>query len=104
MTDNVTVRFIEDSAHGWALVTRDELAELGIADEISPYSYQRGPWVALEEDCDLGRYMLAQEARGVIVTLRNEYQDGEAYVRRWQRYQSRRPVGLGSIESREIVA
>jgi hypothetical protein len=42
-----------DPGHGWVEVPRALLHELGIADKITGYSYQRGEDVFLEEDCDL---------------------------------------------------
>lgn len=42
-----------DSGHGWCAVKRKFLQELGILHQITPYSYQRGASVYLEEDCDL---------------------------------------------------
>ena len=51
-------RFISDPGHGWLEVPLSELVELGIAQEISSFSYQSkdGNLVYLEEDCDLGRF------------------------------------------------
>jgi hypothetical protein len=54
-----------DSGHGWLAVPRAELAELGIADRITPYSYQRGETVYLEEDCDLSTYIEARRRAGL---------------------------------------
>jgi hypothetical protein len=34
--------YIMDPGHGWLKVPKALLAQLGIADKISPYSYQRG--------------------------------------------------------------
>lgn len=38
-----------DPGHGWLKVPRKELHELGIADRITPYSYERGEWVYLKK-------------------------------------------------------
>jgi hypothetical protein len=40
------------------------LHELDIADKITPYSYQRGEDVFLEEDCDLSTFADAMEKAG----------------------------------------
>ena len=53
-----------DPGHGWLEVDRAELVALGILGDISPYSYQRGDKVYLEEDCDFSRFLLAKEAIG----------------------------------------
>ena len=54
-----TITAISDPGHGWAKVKRSELVKLGIIGEISYYSYQRGEYVYLEEDCDLSKYIAA---------------------------------------------
>lgn len=48
-----TVILYSDPSHGWAKVRKSVLANLGIANDISPYSYQRGDYAYLEEDNDL---------------------------------------------------
>ena len=44
----LTLTFYSDPGHGWLEVDRDVLVDLGIADEVSSYSYQRGDKVFLE--------------------------------------------------------
>lgn len=51
-----TYHAYSDGGHGWLKVPRKELHELGIADQISPYSYELGDWVYLEEDGDLSTF------------------------------------------------
>ena len=53
-----------DPSHGWVEVPRALLHELGIADKITEYSYQRGEDVFLEEDCDLSTFARAMEKAG----------------------------------------
>ena len=64
MTKTKTIQFYADPGHGWAKVKKSELATLGIAHQISPYSYERGDYAYLEEDCDLSLYIDALRARG----------------------------------------
>jgi len=66
----VTKTKLNDWSHGWLSVKRKELDELGIADDITPYSYQRGQSVYLEEDYDMITYLRAQERRGVNVNIK----------------------------------
>jgi hypothetical protein len=49
---NKVYKCYSDSGHGWLAVKRKELIDLGIANKISHYSYQRGATVYLEEDGD----------------------------------------------------
>lgn len=55
----LTYHAYSDPGHGWLKVPRKELHELGIADQITPYSYERGEWVYLEEDADLSTFAKA---------------------------------------------
>lgn len=41
-----------DAGHEWLAVKKKELIELGIADKISEYSYEKGGTAYLEGDCD----------------------------------------------------
>lgn len=59
-----TITFYADPGHGWAKVKKSELAKLQIAELISPYSYERGEYAYLEEDCDLSIYLAALKANG----------------------------------------
>ena len=45
-------KFYADPGHGWLKVEKLDLAGLGIADQISEYSYVKGIYAYLEEDCD----------------------------------------------------
>jgi len=76
-------KFIEDPGHGWLEVPRQEIDSLGIATKITPYSYQKGDMVYLEEDCDMSTFYLAKQDRGEML---NEHWD-------WKRdYQQNTPI------------
>ena len=51
--------FHADPGHAWLQVPRKMLTDLGIAAEISGYSYQSGPHVYLEEDMDFSTFARA---------------------------------------------
>ena len=55
-----TYTYFTDPGHGWLRVKRAELNALGITNKISPYSYMRGDYVYLEEDCDMAKFMQAK--------------------------------------------
>jgi hypothetical protein len=55
--------FFEDAGHGWMKVKKSELEELGIADKISSYSYEKGDYAYLEEDDDANKFIKALEAK-----------------------------------------
>lgn len=52
MKFNKIYDFFFDPGHGWLKVPKSELVALGIVDKISSYSYLRGDYAYLEEDCD----------------------------------------------------
>lgn len=73
-----TYNFFADAGHGWLAVKRKELIELGIINQISAYSYQKGNTVYLEEDCDMS---LFHQAKG--------FTDCSQYV---HKYAERSPI------------
>jgi hypothetical protein len=54
-----------DPGHGWAKVPVKFLEELGVMDEITPYSYLLGEHAYLEEDQDASTFVRALEAKGI---------------------------------------
>lgn len=55
-----------DAGHEWLAVKKQELVDLGIANDISSYSYQKGGTAYLEGDCDAPRFFDAYfERHGV---------------------------------------
>ncbi len=61
------IKFYSDPGHGWGAVKRQVLFDLGIADKISTFSYQKGDTVYLEEDCDLPTLTTALALKGETV-------------------------------------
>ena len=51
-----------DAGHEWLAVRKSELEQLGIAHQISAYSYQKGSTAYLEGDCDAARFLDAYRA------------------------------------------
>ena len=76
-----TFTFYSDPGHGWLAVPRALLHDLGIADEITPYSYQRLDTVFLEEDCDLSTFTRAMGAAGREFKTLETYSHGDSFVR-----------------------
>jgi hypothetical protein len=81
-------KFHQDGGHGWLCVKRSELEDLGIADRITSFSYQRNQSVYLEEDLDYTTYHDALKQRGIKL----EQVDGKIFdrphpIRRFEHYQ-----------------
>jgi len=83
-----TLTFYSDPGHAWLRVPRALVQESGA--EISGYSYQRGRWVYLEEDSDVGAFV---KAIGGLDAFRERYDlrevdsQRDSAVRRYQPYQ-----------------
>jgi hypothetical protein len=67
---NRTITVYSDPGHAWAKVSRSELIRLGLIDKISTYSYQRKGFVYLEEDRDLGLYIVALRDAGATIKFK----------------------------------
>lgn len=87
-----TYKFYCDPGHGWLAVKRQELIDLGILAKISPYSYQKGATVYLEEDCDLSVFMAAKRELGEAVNIVEKHTDKSHPIRSYD-YFSIRAVG-----------
>ena len=70
-----TYIFHNDPGHGWVAVKRAELERLGILNQISECSYQKGKTVYLEEDCDAGLFIDAKKAAGEEYAFQDSYQE-----------------------------
>jgi hypothetical protein len=64
--------FISDPGHGWLAVPATTIRKLGLAQDISPYSYvsDTGKTVYCEEDCDAGLVIKAFKERGIEIKFR----------------------------------
>ena len=80
-----TYSYHNDAGHGWIEVKRSELEALGIADQISSYSYQEGDGVYLEEDCDAAKFELAL---GHKIKTVDVWEGDNSPIREFQRYQA----------------
>ena len=78
--------FYMDPGHGWAKVKVSELIALGISNAISAYSYRKGDYAYLEEDCDLARFYEAQKARGINVRFNVHSSSRSSRIRNYDRY------------------
>jgi len=82
------LKFRSDPNHSWLEVPLQDLTTLGVADEISAYSYQNETNAYLEEDVDAYVYLRAAREAGWSVTTQDAYVDGESFVPRLPPYGS----------------
>jgi hypothetical protein len=75
-----------DPGHGWLRVPVTEITRLGLTDNISNYSYQHGPYVYLEEDCDLATFVSARQKLNQPITIVERSSNGYSRIRRYAQY------------------
>jgi hypothetical protein len=77
--------YLQDPGHGWLLVDEVTLRALGMSPrDFSACSYKsRDGICALEEDCDMPKFLAHLDQRGVAYELRSIHTNSEAACRRW---------------------
>jgi hypothetical protein len=82
-----TIIVYNDPSHAWGKVKRKVLDNLGLAKEISSYSYQYKDNVYLEEDADLSlvcRHLLFNT--DVQIKFVEKHTNRESRIRSYERY------------------
>ena len=80
------IKFYADPGHGWGAVKRKVLNDLGIANKITGYSYQKGKTVYLEEDCDLSTLVTALAVKGETVQYIEKHTNKYSPIRSYDSY------------------
>lgn len=80
------IHVYSDPGHGWARVKRSLINELGIADKISCFSYQRGKFVYLEEDVDAGVFVSALKSAGIEYSVKEHTTNNESAIRSYESF------------------
>ena len=86
MRKSKTLIHFTDPGHGWVRVRRDDLIFQVIANEVTSCSYQRGNYVYLEEDYDLGLYYKELKARGYEIKWKSSHTDKMSKIRSYVPY------------------
>lgn len=86
MTKKISIKVFADPGHAWARFPKAKLVSLGIADKISPYSYQNGTNAFLEEDCDLSTLVSALKARGYEIKFNESHTNRQSKIRGYNTY------------------
>lgn len=81
-----TILVYADPGHAWAKVSKKELAMLGIANEISGFSYENGDFAFLEEDCDLEKYLMVLRARNIVYKFKENFTNRQSKIRNYYHY------------------
>jgi hypothetical protein len=80
--------YFTDPGHGWVSIKIQALKDLGIADQISTYSYMRGQSAYLEEDCDLSTLYAACDAKGIKINLNTKHTNNRSPIRSYATYRA----------------
>lgn len=96
-----TITVYSDPGHAWGKVKRSVLHNLGIADNITSYSYQRGEYVYLEEDCDLSTLCMALNHRNTRIKFVEKSTNRDSRIRSYERYQPLNIVAVPDSERTE---
>lgn len=75
-----------DPSHSWTIVPIKRLIKLGIADQISAYSFIRGIYAYLEEDRDLTLYINTLKSKGHGIEFTNSYGKNRSRIRDYNHY------------------
>ena len=86
MSGTFKIKFYSDPGHGWGAVKRHVLTDLGIADKITRFSYQKGDTVYLEEDCDLPTLTTALSLRGIWIEHVSKHTDRRSPIRSYENF------------------
>lgn len=84
-----------DPGHGWVKVPAALLFELGIAEQITRYSYMLNEFAYLEEDQDASTLFTALKAAGYEIEQRSHYAKNESKIRH-----SYQPYDVTALRSR----
>jgi len=96
--NNLQLNFHSDAGHGWLKATTQQLAEIGIYNQVSRYSYINIAYanddesydVYLEEDCDAPLFLNALKDQGIEFTINYIDDGGHSFIRRKHRFPSQK--------------
>jgi uncharacterized LabA/DUF88 family protein len=84
--DTITIKFHSDAGHGWGAVKKQVIIDLGLATEISSYSYINGKTIYLEEDHDLPLVVRALNAKGIHAPIQKMKHHDRSPIRSYDYY------------------
>ena len=81
-----TLHFYTDPGHGWLKVPKNHPAFRVIASRISDYSYERGNFVYLEEDCDASLFLQVLHNCKIELVVHSHHSDRRSRIRGYNRF------------------
>jgi hypothetical protein len=86
MKDKKILQKFDDPGHGWVRIEKKYIEKLGIANKITAFSYQRGKYAYLEEDCDLGLLHKALIEKGIVPVYKTSTTNKSSKIRSYEDY------------------
>lgn len=80
MSNRKKYLLFESPRHSWLQVPISELKELDILEDISPFSFRDEQFAYLEEDMDMGTFMMERQAAGKPLDWESEIDRHEVDV------------------------
>lgn len=83
--ETIMLEYVQDPGHGWIAAYASHVRALGVTP--TSYSYQDGPTVWLEEDCDAPAYLRALTRAGIPYRINETRTSGDSPIRslpRWE--------------------
>lgn len=81
-----TILCYSDPGHAWFKVKNKELIDLSIAHEISSFSYAKGDYAYLEEDCDAKKYLAALRNKKISFKIKEQWTNRRSKIRNYSSY------------------
>ena len=86
--------FFSDPGHGWLKVKKDLLEKLNIHNDVTSYSYMKGDFAYLEEDCDVTLFynalitsgMSELDVKQLFQSMEQKHTDRTSAIRRYESY------------------
>lgn len=86
-TKPIKVKVFNDPGHGWLRIRKADVERLGIGGEITRYSYQKGQYAYLEEDCDAGLAIDKAKELGIpLVHEESSWSNRSSTIRNYDRW------------------
>ena len=83
---NDVYTYYTDAGHGWLEVEKKELIELGIDNIISYHSFEKGGLVYLEEDVDVGVFVVAYKNKYGVSPQHKDVYEERSSIRNYDHY------------------
>ena len=95
-----TFDLVSDASHGWLKVPVAELERLNIVDDITTHSYVRNDMAYLEQDVDMGQFLVAREAEGnPVKRIKEHNRNGQSRIRKYAMFGGDRMITKTNLVS-----